>query len=71
MLSRDDAAAARIARQVFAQREGRIVLAPVGTNFQVKVWQALLELGSRGPTSYGELAKQSEVPARAGRSVRQ
>ena len=56
-LSRDDAAAARIARQAFAQREGRIVLAPVGTNFQVKVWQALLELGSRGPTSYGELAE--------------
>ena len=70
MLSRDDAAAARIARQVFTQREGRIVLAPVGTNFQVKVWQALLELGSRGPTSYGELAKAIGSPG-ASRAVGQ
>ncbi len=69
-LSRDDAPAARIARQAFAQREGRIVLAPVGTNFQVKVWQALLELGSRGPTSYGELAKAIGSPG-ASRAVGQ
>ena len=69
-LSRDDAPAARIARQAFAQREGRIVLAPVGTNFQVKVWQALLELGSRGPTSYGELAKAIGNPG-ASRAVGQ
>jgi AraC family transcriptional regulator of adaptative response/methylated-DNA-[protein]-cysteine methyltransferase len=55
-LLRDDAVAARVARQAFAERGGRIVLAPMGTNFQVKVWQALLELGTRGPTSYGELA---------------
>ena len=69
-LSRDDAPVARIARQAFAQREGRIVLAPVGTNFQVKVWQALLELGSRGPTSYGELAKAIGSPG-ASRAVGQ
>lgn len=55
-LERDDAAAAQVARQAFSGQGGRIRLAPVGTNFQVKVWQALLELGSRGPTSYGELA---------------
>jgi AraC family transcriptional regulator of adaptative response/methylated-DNA-[protein]-cysteine methyltransferase len=55
--ARDDAATGRIARQVFQDRGGRIVLAPMGTNFQVKVWQALLALGSRAPTSYGELAK--------------
>jgi hypothetical protein len=36
-LDRDDPTAARIARQVFSERGGRIVLAPVGTNFQVKV----------------------------------
>ena len=70
VLSRDDAATARIARQVFAQREGRIVIAPVGTNFQVKVWQALLELGSRGPTNYGELAKAIGSPG-ASRAVGQ
>jgi AraC family transcriptional regulator of adaptative response/methylated-DNA-[protein]-cysteine methyltransferase len=55
-LTRDDAVASRVARQAFVEREGRIVLAPLGTNFQVKVWQALLELGSRGATSYGEIA---------------
>jgi AraC family transcriptional regulator of adaptative response/methylated-DNA-[protein]-cysteine methyltransferase len=69
-LARNDAAAARIARQVFAEREGRIVLAPVGTNFQVKVWQALLDLGSRGPTSYGELAAAIGSPG-ASRAVGQ
>jgi len=69
-LARDDAAIARIARQVFAEREGKIVLAPVGTNFQVKVWQALLELGTRGPTSYGALAEAIGSPG-ASRAVGQ
>ena len=69
-LTRDDAGAARIARQVFTERSGRIVLAPVGTNFQVKVWQALLELGARGPTSYGALAGAIGCPG-ASRAVGQ
>lgn len=69
-LVRSDALAAGIARQVFAERAGRIVLAPVGTNFQVKVWQALLELGARGPTSYGALAKAIGSPG-ASRAVGQ
>jgi AraC family transcriptional regulator of adaptative response/methylated-DNA-[protein]-cysteine methyltransferase len=66
----DDAAAGAIARQVFTQREGRIVVSPVGTNFQVKVWQALLELGSRGPTNYGDLAAAIGSPG-ASRAVGQ
>ncbi len=53
---RDDAAIAGVARQVFVKRSGAITIAPAGTNFQFKVWQALLELGSRGPTSYSALA---------------
>jgi AraC family transcriptional regulator of adaptative response/methylated-DNA-[protein]-cysteine methyltransferase len=69
-LSRDDAAATRIARQVFVEREGRIALAPMGTNFQVKVWLALLDLGARGPTSYGELAEAIGSPG-ASRAVGQ
>jgi AraC family transcriptional regulator of adaptative response/methylated-DNA-[protein]-cysteine methyltransferase len=69
-LERDDAAAAQVARQAFSDRGGRIRLAPVGTNFQVKVWQALLELGSRGPTSYGELAAAIGSPG-ASRAVGQ
>jgi AraC family transcriptional regulator, regulatory protein of adaptative response / methylated-DNA-[protein]-cysteine methyltransferase len=69
-LRRDDAAIARIAHKVFTEREGRILLAPMGTNFQVKVWQALLELGARGPTSYGELAAAIGSPG-ASRAVGQ
>jgi AraC family transcriptional regulator of adaptative response/methylated-DNA-[protein]-cysteine methyltransferase len=69
-LERDDAAIARIARQAFGERPGRIVVAPVGTNFQVKVWQALLELGSRGSTSYSELAQAIGSPG-ASRAIGQ
>ncbi len=68
--TRDDAVAAGIARQVFVEREGHIVLAPAGTNFQVKVWQALLELGARGPTNYGDLAEAIGSPG-ASRAVGQ
>ena len=70
VLERDDADAARIARQIFVEREGRIVLAPMGTNFQVKVWRALLELGTRGATSYGALAEAIGSPG-ASRAVGQ
>jgi AraC family transcriptional regulator of adaptative response/methylated-DNA-[protein]-cysteine methyltransferase len=69
-LSRDDTAAAAIARQAFVEQRGSIALAPLGTNFQVKVWQALLELGSRGPTSYSEIAAAIGQP-RAARAVGQ
>jgi AraC family transcriptional regulator, regulatory protein of adaptative response / methylated-DNA-[protein]-cysteine methyltransferase len=67
---RDDAVAARVARQAFSERAGRIVLAPMGTNFQVKVWEALVELGARGPTSYSELAAAIGSPG-ASRAVGQ
>ncbi|MEX2151649.1 MAG: methylated-DNA--[protein]-cysteine S-methyltransferase [Steroidobacteraceae bacterium] len=55
-LERDDAAVLSLARQIFVARRGRVTLAPSGTNFQVRVWEALLELGARGPTSYSALA---------------
>ncbi len=69
-IERDDEAVASVARQVFVKRSGRITLAPAGTNFQFKVWQALLELGSRGPTSYSALA-QAIGHANASRAVGQ
>jgi AraC family transcriptional regulator of adaptative response/methylated-DNA-[protein]-cysteine methyltransferase len=69
-LTRDDAAIGRIARQVFTERAGRILVSPMGTNFQVKVWQALLELGARGATNYGELAAEIGSPG-ASRAVGQ
>ena len=56
-IERDDRAIEAVGRQVFVKRSGRITLAPAGTNFQFKVWQALLDFGSRGPTSYSALAK--------------
>jgi AraC family transcriptional regulator of adaptative response/methylated-DNA-[protein]-cysteine methyltransferase len=69
-LEREDGAVGAIARQIFSERGGRIVLAPVGTNFQVKVWEALLELGSRGKTSYSEIAAAIGSPG-ASRAVGQ
>jgi len=36
-----------------------------GTNFQLKVWQALLELGRAGPTTYSALAQAAGVPGGA------
>ena len=55
-IERDDRAIEAVAQQVFVKRSGRITVAPAGTNFQFKVWQALLDLGSRGPTNYSALA---------------
>lgn len=55
-IERDDEAIGGVARQIFVKRSGAITVAPAGTNFQFKVWQALLDLGARGPTSYSALA---------------
>jgi AraC family transcriptional regulator of adaptative response/methylated-DNA-[protein]-cysteine methyltransferase len=69
-LERDDAAVMSLARQIFVARRGRITLAPAGTNFQVRVWEALLELGARGPTNYSALAAAIGSPG-ASRAVGQ
>lgn len=69
-LERDDQAVAALAAQVFVERRGRVALSVAGSNFQVKVWQALLELGSRGPTNYSELARAIGRPT-ASRAVGQ
>jgi AraC family transcriptional regulator of adaptative response/methylated-DNA-[protein]-cysteine methyltransferase len=69
-LERDDAAVLSLARQIFVARRGRITLAPAGTNFQVRVWEALLELGARGPTNYSALAAAIGSPG-ASRAVGQ
>ena len=62
-LERDDGAIAAIATQTFIERRGQVALSLSGTNFQVKVWQALLDLGSRGPTSYSALARAIGQPS--------
>jgi AraC family transcriptional regulator of adaptative response/methylated-DNA-[protein]-cysteine methyltransferase len=64
-LRRDEGAAAHLAERVWGSPESAagspaaapLKLAVKGTNFQLKVWQALLELGSAGPTTYAALAR--------------
>jgi AraC family transcriptional regulator of adaptative response/methylated-DNA-[protein]-cysteine methyltransferase len=63
-LRRDEGAAAHLAQRIWDSPNsaaGTRAAAPLkltvkGTNFQLKVWQALLELGSAGPTTYAALA---------------
>lgn len=58
-LKREDAAAAALARRIWQPDTGAraaLGLAVPGTNFQLKVWQALLEKGT-APLSYSELAQ--------------
>jgi len=61
---RDDAAAGALARRIWAERAaaGGSAAAPLrlavkGTNFQLKVWNALLALGPARPTTYAALAR--------------
>lgn len=59
-LRRDDAAIESLARQIFAARSS--VAEPLrlwvqGTQFQVRVWRALLKLDGGQTTSYGQLAR--------------
>lgn len=75
--ARDDEAAARLAERIWGAAPRGASGTPLrltvkGTNFQLKVWQALLELGSAGPTTYEALARAVGVAggARAvGRAV--
>lgn len=64
-LRRDDEQAGSMAQRVFVERAGRVPLHVRGTNFQVQVWEALLELGSRGPLSYSRLAAAIGRPGAA------
>jgi AraC family transcriptional regulator of adaptative response/methylated-DNA-[protein]-cysteine methyltransferase len=60
---RDDPEASRIAHRIWGRdRSGPIRVSVAGTNFQLKVWQALIELGGRARTTYGELAAAVGAP---------
>jgi AraC family transcriptional regulator of adaptative response/methylated-DNA-[protein]-cysteine methyltransferase len=68
----DEAAAAELAQRIWSGAGGRsgagahpLRLAVTGTNFQLKVWRALLELGSAGPTTYAALARAAGAPGAA------
>jgi len=59
-VDRDDSQARNLAMRIWSPVDrvtDPLRLAVAGTNFQLKVWQALLDLGARGPTSYSALAK--------------
>lgn len=60
---RDDARALARALQIWSARgaRGPLCLAVAGTNFQVQVWRALLELDA-ATTTYGELAARLALP---------
>lgn len=68
-LLRDDEEARQLARRIWHTRRGghspdaaaRINLTVRGTNFQLRVWRALLELGAAGPTTYSALARAAGV----------
>lgn len=61
--SRDDDAAAELTQRIWgdasagASKATALRLAVHGTNFQLKVWRALLELASAGPMTYEALAR--------------
>ncbi|MBV8496965.1 MAG: methylated-DNA--[protein]-cysteine S-methyltransferase [Gammaproteobacteria bacterium] len=64
---RDDAAARAIASRIWSggsdgpAAPGPLKLAVKGTNFQLKVWQALLDLGPARSTTYAALARSVGV----------
>jgi AraC family transcriptional regulator of adaptative response/methylated-DNA-[protein]-cysteine methyltransferase len=68
---RDDDRAERVSRRIWGGAAGvsgelaPLKLAVRGTNFQIKVWRALLELGSAGPTTYAALAGAAGVEGAA------
>jgi AraC family transcriptional regulator of adaptative response/methylated-DNA-[protein]-cysteine methyltransferase len=66
----DDAGAAQLAARVFpsAPQTGRLHLLLKGTNFQLKVWEALLRIPPATLVSYGQLAAHLDTP-RAARAV--
>jgi AraC family transcriptional regulator, regulatory protein of adaptative response / methylated-DNA-[protein]-cysteine methyltransferase len=60
-LVRDDARARAIANQIWGatrggNKGGALRLHVPGTNFQLKVWQALLDIGARTRTTYSDVA---------------
>ncbi len=61
--TRDDAAAARLARKVFDPSAcGDLELLLKGTPFQVEVWKRLLEIPFGGTVSYAEIASRAGKP---------
>lgn len=64
-LQHDDAHALVMAKRIWSEdgRQPSLRVNVSGTNFQLKVWQALLDLGGRGSTTYTALADAIGHPA--------
>jgi AraC family transcriptional regulator, regulatory protein of adaptative response / methylated-DNA-[protein]-cysteine methyltransferase len=65
---RDDDVAGELALRIWGGSAGRqqrhpvpLKLAVKGTNFQLKVWRGLIELGGSGPTTYEALARAADI----------
>lgn len=67
-LTRDDARTKKIAEQIFLGSNKPMHLLVRGTNFQIKVWEALLSIPYGQVSTYGEIAKKIGSP-RAVRAV--
>ena len=69
-LTPDHEQAGALLRQIFPEQptRGKIHLVLKGTNFQIKVWEALLRIEPGQVLSYGQLARQAGSP-RAARAV--
>jgi AraC family transcriptional regulator of adaptative response/methylated-DNA-[protein]-cysteine methyltransferase len=61
-LQRDDSRAAELVRTIWGNRELPLPLAVCGTNFQVQVWRALLELEPGATVTYSALARRLGKP---------
>ncbi len=61
-LVRDDERAAAIVRTIWGQETATLPLAVCGTNFQVQVWRALLELAPGATVTYSALARRLGKP---------
>lgn len=61
-LRRDDKRAAELVGIIWGRGKADLPLAVAGTNFQVQVWRALLELGPGITVTYSSLARQLGKP---------
>jgi AraC family transcriptional regulator, regulatory protein of adaptative response / methylated-DNA-[protein]-cysteine methyltransferase len=59
---RDDARAAALIATIWGHKTATMPLAVYGTNFQVQVWRALLELEPRATVTYSALARKLGLP---------
>jgi AraC family transcriptional regulator of adaptative response/methylated-DNA-[protein]-cysteine methyltransferase len=65
VFQRDDARAAALINDIWGHKVGTLPLAVCGTNFQVQVWRALLELDPGETVTYSALARKLGKPEAA------